>query len=382
MPKSINPRPKIIAVILLYPLVMHGEFYKGVIWVWIRTPDLLNAFMQKSPDIKKYFIVISTTGYCSISSTFVEDIHALPAESYVEEYKKNFPSHDYVLLSDADFISEGDYYPVETEKSYDILLNSKLLPIKRHELFIKIARMLKKKYHRDIKALVLATSNNKPINFSGLFRISLNIRQTARNVKHELYEPFVKFLYRKAIMDGLDIKLITRWQGIETLRMLYSKSKMHLLLSKSEGTNRAIKEAMLCNIPVMAIEKSAAAECHINNDTGKAVKDDPDTIAREIIKMVDNYESYSSRKWVLKNRPRRRACEIIWGKINLINKYPGYPDIDAANDIRKQFTKNRLDNYTDLNGYKGHWSENIEGASPAFFDETFKEIREKLGKYV
>lgn len=375
--KSTKSDDRFYPAVLLFPLIMYGKFYKGVIWVCF--PDRL---IRNYPDVKKYFIVISTSAWFGWSHTSVEDIHALTVESDIGKFKKEFPNREYIVLHDGDFISEDDYYPIGTNKEYDVIFVSRTVPYKRHHVFIKIMYILKKQYHRDIKALVIATPDYVPKRFFNIFKSPLSLRNTVTNMKHELYEPIIKLLYKKAIMEGLNITLVTKYQNIESLRSFYSQSKMYLLLSKFEGVNRTAKETLLCNTPIMTIQNTATAEAYVNHDTGKAVVDDLDAIARGIVDMLDNYTSYSPREWFMRNQLRRTACEKLWGKINSIQRFPGYPDIDAASDIRRHFTENKGDNYIDLNYFKGHYGPNAEFFNPVFFDEAFTKIREKFKKYV
>jgi len=371
-----KPLPSINPVILLDPLVINGNFYKGVVWICF--PDVL---LQRYPDVKKYFIVISTSASCSWSHTSVEDIHALTVGSDIEGFKDEFPDRDYILLHDTHFISEDDFYPVQAEKEYDLIFPSRLNALKRHHVFIEIMYILKNKYRRNIKALVIARPDYWPIRISNIFKPSLTPKNIVSNVKREFYGPIMNLYYKKAIMDGLDISLIRKLQNIGSLRLFHSKSKIYLLLSTNEGTTRTTREALLCNTPVLTIKDCPAAEAYVNNYTGKTVEDDPDSIAREIIKMVDNYKDYSPRQWAVGNEPRRIAGERLWEKINSIQRFPGYPDINAANDIRKQFTKNKYDNYSDLNNFKGHYGKNVEFFNSVFFDKRFTEVRIEFNRY-
>jgi len=377
MQKSTESACRVYPAILLHPLVMHGKLYKGVIWTYF--PDVL---LQNYPDVKKYFIVISTAAWHSWSHSSVEDIHALTVESDIEGFKKEFPNQDYIILHDADFISENDFCPVKTNKEYDLIFVSRTAAFKRHHTLIKIMYILKNKYHRDIKALIIAIREYKVLEIYRIFKPPVTLKNIVLNIKFRFYRPIIMLFYKKAMMDSLNITLITEPKDEGSIKSFYSKSKMYLLLSTYEGVNRTVREAILCNTPIMVIKNCPTAEAYVNNDTGKAVEDDPDIIAQEIIALVDSYESYSPRKWVLENQPRKRTAEIIWGKINSIQRFPGYPDINAANDIRKQFTKNKYDNYSDLNNFKGHYGKSVDFFNLTFFDKTLSKAREDFKRYV
>ena len=108
--RELNP------AILLHPLVMGGKFYKGIIWVCF--PDIL---VKRYPDVKKYFIIVSSTGWYGWSPSSIEDLHAITVQSEAEGFKKMFPDREYIILRNSHFISEDDFYPLDVKKEYDII---------------------------------------------------------------------------------------------------------------------------------------------------------------------------------------------------------------------------------------------------------------------
>ena len=145
-----------------------------------------------------------------------------------------------------------------------------------------------------------------------------------------------------------------RWEEntLPKLRRLYNQSKLYVLLSRTEGVNRAAKEALLCNVPVLVIKGSTTAAEFVNVATGEAVADNQRAISETILEMLAHRERYSPRQWTISHFPRSRICEAVWNEINDLQRFPGYPDIHEANRIRR-LTAREHDNYLDLNNWKG-----------------------------
>jgi hypothetical protein len=344
-------------VILLYPLVMQDRFYKGVLWIMGNA----SCVVKRYPDIKNYFFLISTaSGSKQWATGRVEDIHGLTLDAPIDEYVREFPGSSCMVIRNADFLDEKDFYPLDVEKEYDIFFNSALWKVKRHELFLSTLYDLRKRYRRDLKAVVILWSGNPRLQNSIIYPklFYRMVRPFLREKEMREYARHIRGLYEEAIKDGFHIKLVDpmyRWEKgtIENLRLFYNKSRIYLLLSKTEGLNRAAKEALLCNTPVMVIKGSTTAIEFVNSQTGKAVEDEQKDISEGILHMLDRQQLYSPRSWALKHCPRMQICNQLWEKINALQKVPGYPNIHEANKIRQSFTPVEHDNYLDLNNWRG-----------------------------
>jgi len=153
--KEIGQRYPIRFVILLYPLVMHDRFYKGVLWIMGNA----SYVAERYPDIKKYFLIISTSsGPKQWAMGRVEDIHGLTLESSIDDYVREFSRASCMVIRNADFLHEKDFYPLAVQKEYDIFFNSALWEVKRHELFLSTLYDLKNRHHRNLKAAVILWS--------------------------------------------------------------------------------------------------------------------------------------------------------------------------------------------------------------------------------
>jgi len=341
--------------------------------------------VRRYPDIKKYFILISTaTDSRKWAAGQDEDVHGLTLEAFRDDYKEKFPDRSSMVIRNADFIDEKDFYPVEVKKEYDVFFNSALWKEKRHELFLSTLYDLKRNYQRNVKVAVILWSGwgrprlrNSRVYSKSFYRLVRSSFLRENEVRS--YARHIRRLYENAIRDGLQIDIFdpmdpSEENAVPNLRLLYNKSKMYLLLSKTEGTNRAAKEAILCNTPVLVINGSTAAREWINPLTGKAVEDTQKDVSEGILDILDHYRAYSPRSWAVKHCPRMRVCHELWEKVNELQRFPGYPGIHEANEIRRQFTSIEHDNYLDLNNWKGV-------ASTGSLREEMRRIRERYSSY-
>jgi glycosyltransferase involved in cell wall biosynthesis len=343
-------------VILLYPLVMQNVFYKGVLWIMGNADHVVRRF----PDIRRYFLIISTASSrrkWAVGSA--EDVHGLTLASYAGDYRAEKPDGRCLVIRNADFIAETEFYPAAVAKEYDVLFNSTASPVKRHELFIAVLRELRDRYHRDVRAAVVLWSG-PPRLANSMVRPSVYYRALAPWLDRErrAYARHILTLYARAMDEGLRITRIapmfrSNEQTIPRLRALYSKSKAYVLLSQTEGLNRTVKEAMLCDTPAVAINGSATATELLNARTGKAVDDDLRAICEGILDVVDHRERYTPRAWVLQHCSRMTICRALWETINSFQTYPGYPSIEAATRLRRDVAAMPLDDYVSLNGWNG-----------------------------
>jgi hypothetical protein len=353
----LRERYEVRFVILLYPVVIHGRLYKGVLWVMGNA----NHIVQELQDIKNYFWLVSTSsGSQGWARGQTEDIHGLTTDAHTGDYRVRFPAGRCMAIRNADFIDEQDFYPIRVEKHYDLFFNSTLRKFKRHELFLSTLYELRDRYHREITAAVILWSGAPRLQNSRIYP-NLFYRLAgplARDREMRRYARHLRALYEKAIEDGLKIDIFDpmyRWKKdtIQRLRLLYNQSKIYLLLSQNEGLNRAAKEALLCDTPLLVIKESTTAEEFVNSVTGKAVEDNQEAIVQGILEMLERPHSYSPRSWAVEHCARARIVEKLWHNINELERVPGYPSRDEANRIRRRFTDRQADNYFDLNNWRG-----------------------------
>jgi glycosyltransferase involved in cell wall biosynthesis len=343
--------------ILLYPIVMHSVFYKGVLWVMGNADHIVVRY----PDVRKYFLLISTaSSRRKWAAGSADDVHGLTRASYADDYRAERPAGRCLVIRNADFIDEKEFYPVDVSKEFDVLFLSSASPVKRHELFIAALRELRDRYHRDVRVAVVLWSAGPRRLANSVVAPALYYRLLGPwwNREQRAYARHVLALYARAAQEGLRITRIPPMfrsgdQTIPRLRALYSRSKAYILLSRTEGLNRAAKEAMLCDTPVIAIEGSTTAIELVNAQTGRVVGDDLTAICEGILDVVDHGQRYTPRTWILQHCPRTKICRDLWETINTFQTYPGYPSLELATRLRRDVTPARLDDYVRLNGWNG-----------------------------
>jgi hypothetical protein len=350
--------------VLLRPLVVQGRLVRGILWV-MGSADWIKA---RFPDVQRYFVLISTAaGKRGWAVGRVEDIHGLTLDAHAADYRAQFPEGRCLLIRNADFIDEREFYPVETPKIYDVLFNSTFSAVKRHERFLATLYDLRDNYGVNLRAAVIAWSAAPRLRNSRLFP-ELAYRTVGPLLENgqRRYARHIHRSYETAIEDGVQVDILqpvyrSSPGAIAALRSLYSRSKVHVLLSKTEGCNRATKEAILCNVPGLAIAGSVAATELVNERTGKAVSDTQREISEGILHLVRHHADYAPRQWALESCPRAAAVERLWWKVNEVERYPGYPSIEAANALRREAGARARDNHRDLNGWNGAGSSGVLG---------------------
>ena len=104
-------------VVLLYPVVIEGRFYKGVLWIMGNVAHVT----RKHHDIRDYFWLISTaSGSAQWAKGSEEDIHGLTLNDYADDYRAALPDGRCMVIRNVDFLDENDFYPMEVEKKYDL----------------------------------------------------------------------------------------------------------------------------------------------------------------------------------------------------------------------------------------------------------------------
>lgn len=106
---------------------------------------------------------------------------------------------------------------------------------------------------------------------------------------------------------------VTLYEWIEPAEVaaLLRRSKVNLLWSKFEGNNRAIIEGMFCDTPVILREGHNYGEHYdfINSQTGHFANET--TLYSTIMKIIDNFDHYQPRQYVLENRNCINATRIM-----------------------------------------------------------------------
>ncbi len=265
-------------LLVLKPFINKDE--KGV--VFIQYNDAIKKLVSIY-DIKlmaKYYRFIiepSTWGYQDPIFLFFLglDTEVIIEAQYEEDFNfiSSMGNNVYpIRLGAGDWVDPDVFqFHENIDKKYDVIMNASWLSLKRHELFFKSLSRIKNYIH---KVAVIGY----PI--AGRTLNDIIRESTKYNVTHliEFYE---------------------RISPIEVAQIL-QQSKVSLMLSKREGANKALYESFFSNVPViLSISNIGVNRDHMNRYTGIFSSDEG--LSQNILYMVMNYQSFSPRKWALKN---------------------------------------------------------------------------------
>lgn len=264
---------------------------KGVILLkYARTFSAVAALLDLPALSAKYFFVLEPcwTGYCDpallmfssapypvIVQCFTESDH-----KFIESVGRPFVP---VRLGPADWVnSEIFRAPLGEPKSYDLVMVANWAAHKRHaQLFRSLGRIA----GRKVRVLL--------IGFSWANRTADDIRKEA------------------AMLGGssCEIEILERVPQAEISRYL-SRCKVFVFLSRKEGDNKALVEAMFADVPAIVYDKSiGGARSRINGFTGVLSSDED--LHRQIVYMLDHYGEFTPRAWALEHSGSSISTDIL-----------------------------------------------------------------------
>jgi glycosyltransferase involved in cell wall biosynthesis len=256
-----------------------GISEKGVVLVkYSELFRMIPAIFNMSLLLRDYRLVLepSWSGYCD------EDI--LRFTRYEEEiYISSSEEADYDFLvrmgtnvkplpfGSGDWVDPrlfDKYSEDKNIKRYDIVMNSHWGWLKRHHVLFKTLRRLSP----DIEVAL--------IGFGWHGRDILDIMDLAK---------FYKVNGQVTFHENIPYEDVIR---------ITCKSKLGILLSLKEGSNRSIPECLFCDIPVIVLcDNIGGVKKFINRRTGMQVK--PRSLAPSIEFMLNNLAAYEPRTWAL-----------------------------------------------------------------------------------
>ena len=246
---------------------------------------------------EKYFIVLepSWSGLCTpdllLYSTLTDPIFVQAGEpvdrQFIEDLQTNLVP---VPLAGNWWV---DYRPLSPlprdQRDIDIIMVAAWVTFKRHWRFFRALHDLRKRGRR--------------------FRVVLVGYQSDKS-KRDIEEEARYF----GVSD--QIQFFERISPQEVAQLL-ARSRLHILWSRKEGTNRAIIEAMFADVPVIMHEgfNFGYRYPYINDATGRFANED--TLADTIIEVLDDQHGFSPREWVMQHMTCQRATSILQQQIQV-----------------------------------------------------------------
>lgn len=269
------------SIILLWPKFEGQKVYKGVIVVtftgvgaYILTKlhrELFECYFNivlepswsgyADPDILGYFYLKNQT---IVQCSEIEDratINSLP-ERFVS-----------VTFGAGDWVNYNEFKSLNIEKRYDSIYIANANPIKRVRRYIQAVKNIVAGGCSTYKACLICAS-------WGGERASIE-----------------KLVADNQLQANLELKFsLNKTEIISHLNM----SKVNILLSYKEGSNRSLFESMFCNTPVICIyENIGVNKGYINEFTGLLVGDAE--LEGALIWMSQHCQDFNPREWALAN---------------------------------------------------------------------------------
>lgn len=203
------------------------------------------------------------------------------------------------------------------EKKYDIVFNSNWASWKRHQVLFSA-----------LKAI------NKPL------KVALIGVEWEGRTKRDI-EDLARFYDVTPLLD-----IHERIPFPEVLRIT-AESKCAILLSLKEGSNRALAEAMMCDVPVILLDDHIGG-IRKNVTAATGILTSEKNLCAAINNMLENYKNFTARKWAIDNA----SCFVSTKTLNAAikeyvqgNNQPWSRDIWArANSPEPQYLDKALAN--------------------------------------
>lgn len=253
--------------------------------------DLFVALFDLERIMQDYSIVLEPcwAGYCDPSILmFLSDrsdvIVQCPEESdfeFIANLKSNLIP---VKLGSSDWIDADLFFPkgAGVGKEYDLIMVANWGRHKNHRYLFKALSKLR---HRTISLLLVG------MDWGG---------RTDQDIRSEMAQYDLTHVH-------VDIK--KNIPAAEVAACL-EKSKVFLLLSEKEGSNRAIVEALFCNVPVILYENFVGgAKNKVNAQTG--ILSSFEELHEKIDYMLNHYQNFTPRSWAMAHTGSRNATRIL-----------------------------------------------------------------------
>jgi len=188
-----------------------------------------------------------------------------------------------VRLGPADWVNADTFAPPETSsKPYDLVMVANWGAHKRHA---QLFRALQDIRDRDLRVLLCG--------FAWANRTADDIRREAAAFDN----PRVKIEILESVPQA-------------QLAGYVSRSKVFVFLTRKEGDNKALVEAMFADVPTIVYDKTiGGAGSRVNGSTGVFSSDAQ--LAGKIAYMLDHYREFSPRRWALEHTGSAVATRVL-----------------------------------------------------------------------
>lgn len=287
-PKASDSRLRQGDVLLLKPRISKDE--KGVLLIqYNESFKKFVSIFDVDRVAESYRLVLepSTWGYCDPSILFflglktdviVQAQHHLDFE-YIQSIKSNLVP---LRLGAGDWVDSDNFSAGSSDtKEYDIVMIASWQRIKRHRLLFRS----------------LQEAGDK------VGKVALIGYPSEGRGKEDIINEAIEF----GVLKKLKLfEAISRKEVADIVR----RSKMGVMLTIREGSNKGIYEYLFSDIPIIITNRNIGVNRdHINKYTGIAVEDHE--LAKNIQYLIENLNQYHPREWALKHTGYRYANGLL-----------------------------------------------------------------------
>lgn len=317
------------SIIIKWPEIDESVIHKGVIVVTFTRTFSYYLSCLDLQELNKYFYIVlepSWSGYADpdimaflgrvdrivVQASEVEDrilLNSMP-DSFVS-----------VCFGASDWVDARLFNKIDAEKKiYDSIYIANTNPIKRVKRYLDAIKNVVEAGHSDyVGCLVCAAWGGAQLQIEDMVK---------------------KYNLQKNIVTKFSL---SRDQVIEALNL----SKVNVLLSYKEGSNRSLFEALFCGTPVICIAENVGVnKSYINEYTGLLVVDS--LLEDALVWISKNSSNFAPRDWVVQNISPEvttaKLCAVIKNRLDggmsfepqdfLVKtnnpevSYYNYPDLD------------------------------------------------------
>jgi glycosyltransferase involved in cell wall biosynthesis len=197
----------------------------------------------------------------------------------------------------SDWVDHRVFRPLGVEKTFDVIYVANLTPMKRVNVYL-----------RAVSELVRLRPG---------FRAALVVSSFGGNK-----EEFEQLLRWYGIGPQLTV-LMNQTQS--QLNDIVNRSRVSVLLSRKEGSNKTLFESMFCDTPVILLRNNIGVNKeYINEHTGRLI--DESQLVDTILEFVDGRIPVSPRTWAIENISAERSTEKLEKTLVAAGMQVGGPD--------------------------------------------------------
>lgn len=266
------------SIFLKLPKFKGNKFERGILLITF-TDTFRYYFYHVDLDLlSKYFDIVlepSWAGYClpeilfwcKLPGPVIVESTEVTDRRFLEILDTNLKHVDFGA---SDWVDYRIFRPLELPKKYDSIYVANYTPIKRVHVFFRALKEIKRTKTNYRAALLCASWGNQ------------------RSVVMKLMDVY-------DVKDMLDIYEDESFEGVNEL---LNRSKVNVLLSLKEGSNRSLFETMFAGTPVIALKNNIGInKSYINDETGELVKECD--LATVLLQFKQSHANYRPREWAI-----------------------------------------------------------------------------------